>query len=356
MKDFGHGGDIFVMDETERETFLDFSVNINPLGMSPKGRAALAEFFSRETLRYPDIECRDLKKAIAAHDGVPAEGIVCGNGATELMYALMRVLKPSAVYVPAPCFSEYARAAAAEKIPAVSYSLDKDHDFAVTNWDFLQNLPQGCVLYAGHPNNPDGRLLSETDFLRLSDAAKKAEGQFIIDESFIDFLDGNLSYRTKISEFPHVIVITSLTKFYAVPGLRIGCTFSTRETAEKVSAALCPWNVNGPVQLYIGVALSDREYIEETKKFVREESVRLRRALTSVPHIKIYPGTVNFVLLSLTNGRDAAWLQKKLLPHKIFIRQCGNYEGLDDTFFRVAVRTTEENEKLLHTLSEVLSC
>lgn len=351
----GHGGDIFTFSKEKREALLDFSANINPLGMSPRGRVALMAAFDREAMRYPDIECREMKRALASHYKTPAETIACGNGATELMYAAMRALRPSAVYVPAPSFSEYRYAAKTAGIPVRSFLLDRERKFLPADESFLEVLPRGTMIFLGNPNNPDGQLLNRGCFYRFTKAVEAAEGWLIIDESFIDFIDGNESYRDEIFRHPRVIIVMSLTKFYAVPGLRIGISIAEPALAAKISAELCPWNVNGPVQIYIAEAAGDEEYIEATRNYIETERRRMRLYLTDHPAFRLYDSTVNFLLLQLTDGHEGAWLEEELLQRGLHIRQCGNYEGLDETFVRVAVRQKEENDKLMQALQEVFA-
>ncbi len=355
MKQAAHGGDIFGMPEAEREAILDFSVNINPLGLSPKGKEALLEGLTREVTRYPDIRCRDLKKAVAAHCGVPVKHILCGNGATELIYALVRALQPPLVCVPAPCFSEYAEAAEAALIPTRSYELDPKNGFAVKDWGALSNLPNGSVIFAGNPNNPDGRILQPEDFLRLALMARLCQGRLVIDESFADFIGDDISYRNILEKNPFVMIVSSFTKFFAVPGLRIGFLFSASPNLSEIERMLPPWNVNGPVQLYLCHALEDKEYIEATRAFLQEEGARIRSELETFPQLSVCPGAANFVLLRLRGGKSAAWLQEQLTDKHILIRQCGNYEGLNKTWFRVAIRTREDNERLLSAFREIFS-
>lgn len=350
-----HGGDIFGMSVNEQNSVLDFSVNINPLGLSPLGEEALLSGLTREIMRYPDICCRDLKQAVATNYGVSLQNILCGNGATELIYALIRVLHPPLVCVPAPCFSEYERAAVAESISVKSYALDCENGFIVKDWDMLGHLPKGSVIFAGNPNNPDGRILPKEDFLRLAAAARLCDGYLIIDESFADFIDDDISYRNYLRSNSQIMIVASATKFFAVPGLRIGFLFSSSPRLSDIKKMLPPWNVNGPVQLYLRHALEDIKYIQLSKKFLKEEGVRLRSVLETFSQMTVYPGAANFILLRLTNGKSAAWLQGKLIDKHILIRQCGNYKGLDKTFFRVAIRTREENERLLSALREIVS-
>ncbi len=349
----GHGGDIFALPEKERDQILDFSININPLGMSPRGKEAMLQYFDRETTRYPDTECRDLKKAIAARYGIAPACITCGNGATELMYAFIRGVRPSEVYVPAPAFSEYRLAAEAQGIPVKSFPLDRTHHFRVNDTTFLSSMKEGAVLFLGNPNNPDGELLESTTFFRFAKAAEEKKGWLVIDESFIDFA-GAGSCRGFIASHPRVIVMMSLTKFYAVPGLRIGAAFSSEDAAALLQKELYPWNVNGPVQLYMKEALQDEEYAEKTRDIVEEERRRMAFLLSGHPALKVYPSTVNFLLLQLKNGESAANLQEKLRPYHIKIRECANYEGLDDSFFRVAVKRREDNDRLMDALRKVL--
>ncbi len=354
LKSSRHGGDVFSLDPAERNKILDFSININPLGLSPKGRKALSRYWEIETLRYPDVEDRDVIESLSLAYGMDKDTMALGNGATELMYTLLRMVQPKKVLVPAPAFSEYRLSAEAAGAETESFLLDRDRGFALPMDELEKKMAPGSLLYLGHPNNPDGCLLSKDDFQKVMALAEERESYVVIDESFIDFVGGNLSYRSFVKTYSHLVVIMSLTKFYAVPGLRIGCSFSCPRLTEKLKERLIPWNVNGPAQLYMTYAAKDREYIKQSRAFCAAERTYFAEKLSEIKGLKVYPGCVNFILLKLTGSiKDAADLQKLLLPKDIFIRQCGNYEGLDDSFFRLAVRTREENDRLLNALKEV---
>lgn len=349
-----HGGEIFSLSEEERNQLIDFSVNINPIGLSPRGRQAVMQAFDREAGRYPDSSCRALKAALHERYGIPEECLTCGNGATELMYALIRAVRPSIVYVPAPSFSEYCFSAEAADIPVQSFLLDKDHRFLLKNDRFLHTMPMHPLIYLGNPNNPDGQILSKKTFEMVMTAVEQREGWLVIDESFIDFLDDTLSFRNQLAEHPRLVILLSLTKFYSVPGLRIGAAGSSPELAVQLSGQLCPWNVNGPAQLYMTEALKDLIYIRQSRDYVRRERRRMEMVLRTIPQLFVYDGTVNFFLLRLQNGMQGEELSERLRPYHLKVRQCGNYEGLDDTFFRIAVRTESENNRMLSALKEVL--
>ena len=354
LKSSRHGGDVFGFSPEERNKILDFSININPLGLSPAGRKALTRYWEVETLRYPDVEERDVKEALSKAYGMDKDTISLGNGATELMYTLLRITKPARVLVPAPAFSEYRLSAEAAGAKVVSFLLPVEDHFNLPLREIKEKMGSHSLIYLGNPNNPDGRLLHREEFQCIMDRAQETESLVVIDESFIDFAGDACSYRQECRKYPNLVVMMSLTKFYAVPGLRIGCSFADPKMAGKLNDALIPWNVNGPAQLYMTEAAGDRDYIHRSRAFVKTEREWLAGELKTLPGLTVYPSTINFLLLRITGkGKDAGDLQKLLLPEDIFIRQCGNYEGLDNSFFRLAVRTHEENERLLRSLRKV---
>lgn len=353
MIENGHGGDVFALPRKERESILDFSININPLGMSPKGKEVMLEYLDTDASRYPDVFCRDLKEALSLCYGMPADGITCGNGATELMYAFVRAFRPATVYVPAPAFSEYRLSAEAEGIPVSSFPLDYTRGFRPLGTHFLRLIKPHSLIYLGNPNNPDGQLLDRDVFENILSRAEETESQVMVDESFIDFVGNEASVRRYVAGHPSLTVIMSLTKFYAVPGLRIGVLFSSAPVAETLQKKLYPWNVNGLVQRYMTEAVQDHAYQEESRKYVALERAHMESLLKQSGKLTVYPGRANFILLRLKD-HTARWLQEELWPQKIMIRQCGNYECLDDSFFRVAVREKSENDALLKVLKEVL--
>ncbi len=347
IKSARHGGDVFGLPEKERNQVIDFSININPLGLSPLGKKALCCGWERETLRYPDVECRDLKKALSHRYDMPEDTIALGNGATELMYKLVEQLHPEKVLVTAPAFSEYRLSAEAIHCPVDSVLLHRENGFVLPLDDLDKKLTRHTVLYLGHPNNPDGQLLPKDKLDQVLSWVKERDCFLIIDESFIDFLGDGYSYRQLFKEISYGAVVMSLTKFYAVPGLRIGCAFLAPALCQKLRNSLIPWNVNGLAQLYMTQAVQDTTYIEKTISYCQKERNYLVQELEKWPGMEVLPGCVNFILCRLTDGSTAADLQQALAPYFLYIRQCGNYEGLDDTYFRIAVRTEEENRKLI---------
>lgn len=351
-----HGGDIFRLSPEERRDILDFSININPLGLSPRGAEALKKHWEEETLRYPDPFCRDLTAAFSAAFQTDPETAVFGNGATELIYLLPRVLRPKRLLVPAPCFSEYGRAAAEAGIPVDSLPLSAERGFQPEPGGIARAAGTGTMIFWGHPNNPDGRLLTETEWEEMSSEAEARDNWIVLDESFIEFAGAGHSLRTRMNECSRLIILGSLTKFYAVPGLRIGYCLAPPDTAAELRGHLFPWNVGGPVQRYMTEALQDGEYRRKSVDFCRTEGRRLAEGLKKIPGLQVFDSMANFILCRiLGDGADAAILQSKLEPHRLLIRQCANYEGLDRSYFRAAVKDRHSNDILVKNLEGILS-
>lgn len=351
-----HGGDIFKFSPKIRNEFIDFSININPLGLSPLGETALEDCWKNEALRYPDTKCRDLIAAISRHYGISSESILIGNGATELMYALMRALQPERVLIPVPSFSEYKLSAEAVHAQIQTFLTVPEKNFCIDADEIEKQMSPGSLLYLGNPNNPDGRILEKDTLCELIRSAEKTSSFVVIDESFIDFLGEEFSYRELCRKSDNVIVLMSLTKFYAVPGLRIGCGFFPAGVKAETEKQLIPWNVNGLAQAYMIKAVYDRDYIDASREYCRKERAFLTEELSCIPGICVLPGTVNFILCRLTGNSvsTAEELQKRLLPYRILVRNCGNYEGLDSSYFRICVHTARNNRLLTQALKEVL--
>lgn len=349
-----HGGDVFKYTKEEREKFLDFSININPLGLSPLGKKQIDLFWVRETLRYPDVEYRDLIQAIAKRYKVQEDSILVGNGATELMYAMIRALHPSKVIVPAPSFSEYRISATANQIPVISFPINLE-----TGELPLGRINELCeensLLYLGNPNNPDGSVLAPEVVKNILEIAADKKTILVLDESFIDFVCDDASYRNWVQRYDNLIVLTSLTKFYAIPGLRLGSGFFPKKLKTVISNQLIPWNVNGIAQLYMQDALMDFEYQEKSREFCEMERKRLVNQLREIPDLRIYNGVVNFILCRLVSGpiRTVEALEELLARENILIRNCANYESLDDTYFRICVHKPEYNDVLIKALKKI---
>jgi cobyric acid synthase CobQ/L-threonine-O-3-phosphate decarboxylase len=351
----GHGGHIRGLAERagcEVGEILDFSANINPLGPPAVLRSALARAID-DLEHYPDIEAKALTAAIARRYGVAAGQVVVGNGSTELLYAVARAVKASRAVVPVPSYADYAAAAELAGLDVEPVGLREERGYAVDFAEVGAALRGGELVFLGQPNNPTGLALDVGELRRL--AAERAGTMFVVDEAFADFMDG---YDAPLGggDLPaNVIVLRSLTKFYAIPGLRLGFAAAAAGVADAVRRQVPPWSVNTLAQAAGAAILADEGYVTRTREAARELRESLARGLSQLPGLYVYPGAANFLLVRLNRaGMDAAALAEALLRRRIAIRLCDNYPGLDGRFFRVAVRPAEENARLLEALGEAL--
>ena len=318
----------------------------------PEGlRQVLIDSLDRLT-HYPDPDCAELCAAIACGDGVPAEQIVVGNGSSEILFAIARACAPGRVVIPVPSYVDYAAAAHSAGRETVLLPLCESQGFAL-DWESLESqLRPGDVVLLGQPNNPTGLALDTARLLHA--AAAHPETTWVLDESFAGFIDG---YRSPLAQRPaNLLVVRSFTKLYAIPGLRLGYAIARPELAAAVRRQLAPWSVNTLAQAAGAALLADCDFVERSVAFVAQQRRRLAERLLRRPGLYVYPGVANFLLLRLDQaGIDAHELAHRLLLQGIAIRTFAAGQYLDHRFFRIAVRTAEENDRLCAALEDKIS-
>jgi len=327
---------------------LDFSASINPLGPPDWLREEMSRSVSG-LVHYPDPDCRDLASAAARRFNVNEGEVVAGNGSTEILFALVRALRPNRALIPVPAYTDYARACAVAGVEFHAWPLDPDQDFRPDLAALGKHIQPGDAVFLGRPNNPTGRGFSLSELADLASASPAAA--IVVDEAFIDFTDR----ASCIPERPdNVVVLYSLTKIFAVPGLRLGLGFASPELAASLRGLLPPWSVSSPAQA-VGIrALEDTGFVEHSRVQVRALARDLASGLGSLPGLAVHPGEANFLLCRL-DGRDAGEVADKLIrEHKIAVRVCGDFAGLGGGWLRVAVRTGRENQRLIDALGSVL--
>ena len=341
MEKFQHGGQIYNASG-KAEKFLDFSANINPLGLSEKVLQALQENL-RGIVNYPDANATELKNAISSRYKIPAEKIILLNGAAEFFYLYFQVLRPKKILLPVPSFSEYERAAISAGCEVEYFFLREEDNFQLDTEKILSQSAD-CVILC-RPNNPTGNLIS-------IDAVKKisAEVPTLVDESFIDFLDVE---SAKSFAGKNLVVAQSLTKIFAIPGLRLGFAVAEKNLAEKFNAAKDVWNVNFLAQKAGVAALADEKFLADTRTWLEVEKKFFVEQLEKLP-VKIFAPSVNFVLFKVESEKIAQEILKQLRAEKILLRSCENFVGLDGRFLRSAIRSHEENILLLDNLQKSL--
>lgn len=336
-----HGGDVY-----SREVKLDFSANLNPLGIPEAVRAAAA---GADFTHYPDTRCMALVHALSAYEGVPAENIVCGNGAADVIYRIVGALRPKRALLCAPTFSEYEKALV-ERDCAVSYHILREEDGFALSENILPEISAGVdMLFLCSPNNPVGNVIEPRLLERIIGKCRECGVIIVVDECFLDFTANGFSAKNCL--FPNVIVIKAFTKICAMAGLRLGyALFGDERCAHSVRECGQPWSVSAPAQA-AGVAaarvLSETDFLARTRALIAEERDFLEGELARLG-FEVFPSSANFLLFKGAENLAAA-----LLERGIAIRSCRDYRGLDEHFFRIAVRTHEENERLTKALSDI---
>lgn len=337
-----HGGDIF-----EREIVYDFSANLNPLGMPESVKNALRKSIS-EWEKYPDPFCRSLVKKLSERENFSPENIVCGNGAADLIFRIVQTVKPKKAVVCAPSFSEYSKALTQSGSEISAYFLSEKSGFALDE-NILEMLDGSVqMLILSTPNNPTGRTIDGELLLRICERCEANDIVFLCDECFIDFTENAAHAEQFIN--PNVVVLKAFTKIYAMAGLRLGyALFGDVKLAEKVRKNGQFWSVSAPAQTAGEAALDEKYYLEKTLELEKTERGFLTEKLQNFG-FKVYPSEANFILFYTKLPLD-----EMLLSEKFLIRNCANFDNLEQGYFRIAVRSHEENSALVSAIERCLN-
>ncbi|MFA5393987.1 MAG: threonine-phosphate decarboxylase [Candidatus Ratteibacteria bacterium] len=346
LLDFSHGGNVQEVERKTGKKMTDFSASINPLGLPRSVKKNLLQNWEN-VLHYPDTESRELKKRIGCYWGVAPDNILLGNGSAELIYLACFSFKPRRVFIPVPAFSEYERASRIVGSKVSFLKLSEENSFSLAG-----SFPSGGALFLCNPNNPTGNLVLEgTDTSRF-------KGLTIIDEAFMDFLPDEKK-RTLIYEAvknEKIIVLRTFTKFFALPGLRIGYLVACKKNIDFLKQYQVPWNTNVFAQVAASLVLDDEEYIQKTRTLIKKEREFLMEAITGIKGLKPFPSVTNFILVKIEKeGVTATSLRARLIDRGLLVRDCGNFRNLNNRFIRVAVRNRNDNRKLTTALKKVLN-
>lgn len=336
-----HGGDIY-----SREYRIDFSANINPLGMPEKVKKAAIEGIER-SIHYPDVKCRKLREKISKKEQVPEDWILCTNGAAELLFALCQSLKPQRALLTAPGFAEYEQALKASGCLCDFYELKKSHGFLLQD-DFLEYLTDEVnIIFLCNPNNPTGLLIDETLLNKILKSCREKQIFVVLDECFLEFTEGafDRSGKRELWEMKNLLILKAFTKMYGMPGLRLGYGMcSDIGLLSRLREGLQPWNVSLPAQLAGTAAMEETGFAERTRTYVTEERRFLKEQLTALGFF-VYDSEANYLFFE---GPED--LYDFCASVGILIRDCSNYRGLHEGYYRIAVKTREENRELLRVL------
>jgi threonine-phosphate decarboxylase len=347
-----HGGNVFAIARSlgiAPEELVDFSASINPLGMAPGVREALAGSVDR-LLHYPDKHAAELKERLAAYHGVSPAEIAVGNGSTELIHLMPRLISGKKGLIVAPAFAEYALALERASWEIDYFNLDQQDDFSLSLPRLAAKLGEGYdLLFVCNPGNPTGALLPRQDIEAIVGLCRDHGVFLVLDEAFVDFCEEE-SAKQLIRRSPQAVLLRSMTKFFAIPGLRLGYAIGAEETMERIAALQDPWSVNTAAQLAGIASVNDADYCLRTRNYVAEERERLAAGIAALHSFRIYPSRANYLLVEIRSGLTAPEVRAALLKQRLLIRDCSNFQGLNQRFFRVAVKLKEENARLLEQL------
>ncbi len=358
-----HGGNIYRAAEklgVNEYEIIDFSASINPLGV-PKSVLSGIKDSMRYLYNYPDPDAKQFTRALAGHFAINPESILCGNGSTELIYLVIRALKPERILIPAPTFSEYEQAAGDGR-EIVHYALNARDNFAVNPDSFIAAMAGGSdstsyktslttsvdMTFLCNPNNPTGGITRKTDMLKIAEAARELKCHLVIDEAFIDFTPDE-SLINEVEDNPYLIVLRSLTKFYALSGLRVGYGVFPLTLIDTIRKHKEPWTVNTLAQVAGIAALKDETYKEDAFKIIKNERKTLEDGfrLLKIPY---FPSAANFYLIQFDKTRDVI---NALSEKGILLRDCSNFRNLDGSYARVAVKSNRDNMRLLKEMANI---
>lgn len=300
-------------------------------------------------MHYPDPESYDIAQKIAQYWGIEKDSILIGNGSVELIYLVIHAFKPKIVTIPIPTFSEYERAARIVGSKIQHVKLNRDENFTLT----LSEVKGGDITFICNPNNPIGNLILEGS----EELYKLPAKIIVIDEAFTDFLSDERNHTLiwKVQKDERIIVLRTFTKFFAIPGLRIGYLVAHPEIVRTLKKYQIPWSVNTLTQLSATSALTESRYIENTRYFIEKQRRFLMGEILKVDGLFPYLSVANFILIRIVDkGIASPYLTERLIQKEILLRDCSNFRGLNEGFTRIAVRCHEENIKLIDSLKEVL--
>jgi len=345
---FRHGGNVYEMKRLYRKEMIDFSANINPLGPAPGVKKVIRDNFDR-ILHYPDSEGGALRRKIAEYWRISEENILLGNGSVELIYLIAAAFKPKSALIPAPTFSEYERAAKSVECKIRFLKLTEKEGYRIN----LSRVDKADILFLCNPNNPTGNLMLKGG----EKLAQKANKLVLVDEAFMDFLPDErrhtLIQKAVVSK--KIAVLRTLTKFFALPGLRIGYVIAHKENIDRLKKLQPPWTTNSLAQICGEAVLRNKKYTKKTYYTIGKERKFLSSALRGIKTLKPYPSSANFILIKIErNGPTSGILRGLLVQKGILVRDCSNFRNLSNRYIRVAVRSRGENLKLLAALREVM--
>lgn len=354
MKDLGHGANVDLMAEVfnkNTKDIIDFSSNINPKVISNLDKYIL-EGLNR-CKSYPDINYTKLRSNIGNYIKINPKYIIPGNGATEIIYLLMKNIKKR-IAILNPTFSEYERAAKLNNLEIINFMLNEDDEFSVNIKEIRENIDSFDSLFICNPNNPNGKVKNIEELLNIM---IKHDKLLIVDETFMEFVnkEENYSLIRYVEKYENLFILKAVTKFFGMPGLRLGYGVTSNEKLmEDIYRYKEPWTVNSFADNLSNYIFKDEQYINSSKEYYIKERLYMINSLREIKKIHVYDTDTNFILIKLKNINAEELKIKLFKESNILIRNASNFIGLDENHIRIAIKSHEENQLILRELNKLL--
>lgn len=354
MKDLGHGANVDNMAKKfgkNENDIIDFSSNVNPHIISDLGKYVLEGL--EKSRSYPDINYTNLRNNISDYIKVDSELIIPGNGATEIIYLLMKSIKRRLAILN-PTFSEYGRGAKLNNLEIIDFHLKEENNFSIDLDEIQKNMDKFDSLFVCNPNNPNGKV---KDLNELLDLMIENDKLLIVDETFMEFVGEEEKYSliNKIEQTPNLFILKAATKFFGMPGLRLGYgVTSNKQIIKNIYEYKEPWTINSFAENLSNYLFKDKEYINGSKDYYINERKFMLEELRKISRLKVYDTDTNFVLIKLDDDEANSLKLELFEKYNILIRDASNFIGLDKSYIRVAIKSHNDNKVLIESLRKIL--
>lgn len=343
-----HGGKFSISDLDPE--IIDFSSNVGPLGIPPPVKQILKKILDKMSL-YPDLDSTSLRSDLKKYVGFPESNLIVGNGAIEIIYNFCNAfLAKKKILIPAPTFSEYE---SASKLVDCKIEFFKTMNLSENLDLFISKIPTNGCVFICNPNNPTGNILSKKQLKQIILTAKKKSCFVFVDECFIELVPkSNESVLPLIKKFDNLFVLRSLTKSFGLAGIRIGYGVGSKQMIKILQKIKIPWSVNVLAQEAGILAIKNKSHLKKSKLIIQKEYLFLKNSINNIKGFECHESSTNFILIK--TKQNSTKIQKQLLKHKILIRDCRNFHGLNNNYIRIAIKSHKDNLKLVKAM-EIIS-
>ena len=354
MKDLGHGANVDNMAKKfgkNENDIIDFSSNVNPHIISDLGKYVLEGL--EKSRSYPDINYTNLRNNISDYIKVDSELIIPGNGATEIIYLLMKSIKRRLAILN-PTFSEYGRGAKLNNLEIIDFHLKEENNFSIDLDEIQKNMDKFDSLFICNPNNPNGKV---KDLNELLDLMIENDKLLIVDETFMEFVyeEEKYSLIKYINKYENLFILKAVTKFFGMPGLRLGYgVTSNKKLIENIYKYKEPWTVNSFADTLSNYIFNDKDYINNSKAYYLKERKYMLNALRKIKRLKAYDTDTNFILIKLEDKKAEELKLQLFKESNILIRDASNFVNLDESYIRIAIKSHNENQLILKELNRIM--